>query len=335
VVRHSAVALREKNANNLIGVVTDPGGGHFDWSEHLSAFLALYIQKACEYRLAAKAGGGGRLRLLNPIDGWLTDTGGMDSDQYAPASYKSYKGDPRQAYWFFDRETALAASTFEGDRKPRARQMITFIQDGQSLPVAKQGFAPLRFEPDSDGLSFTLQGTFLTQMPPELIGSGTPLGHAQGPIRFRVITGPAVQTGPHAFRVRFDRSGIGGDIWIQETHPGDDEYRPAVQPGKISIPARLTQGVPQTIYFPAIANQPVGTKTVPLNATSDSGLPVDYYVVSGPAVVEGNHLWLTEIPIGSRYPVRVTVVAYQWGRMVPPLYQSAEPTTKTFYVTRN
>jgi hypothetical protein len=357
VVRSSAITLRTKDERNLVGVVTDPGGGHFDWSEHLARFVALYIRKACEYRLPAKVAGLSGpvpLRSIDPASGWLTDTRGMDSDLYRPAPYHAYKGDPRKAYWFFDKETALAAAAFEGDRKPRQRQMLTFVQDGKQLPVAKLGFAPLTFEPDSpgdtrtfsDGITFTLRGDFLTQIPPELIGSGTPLGHAPGPVRFRVVTGPAVQTGANTFRVRFDRAGMGGEIWIQEYHPGNARYRHAVQPGRIQIPARLTKGTPQVIHFPDIADQAAiikrqtgskqsdGANRVALMATSDSGLPVGYYVVSGPAVVEGNYLRLTKIPLRSKYPVKVTVVAYQWGRIVAPLYQSADPVTKTFYILK-
>ena len=119
VVRQSAIALRSANANNLIGVVTDPGGGHFDWSEHQAQFVALYIRKACLYRLPKNAEGNGPVKL-NKIDtesGWLTDTGGMDTDQFEPVPYNQYKGDPKKAYWFFDEETARAAVAFQGDRK--------------------------------------------------------------------------------------------------------------------------------------------------------------------------------------------------------------------------
>jgi hypothetical protein len=133
VVRRSALALRAANeTDNRLGVVTDPGGGHFDWSEHQARFLALYIRKACRYRLA-------------PAAGWLTDTGGMKHDRFAAAPYRQYQGDPKQAYWFFDEETARAAVAFEGDRQPRKRQMPTFVQDGRPLPVAGKGYAALAF----------------------------------------------------------------------------------------------------------------------------------------------------------------------------------------------
>ena len=39
------------------------------------------------------------------------------------------------------------------------------------------------------------------------------------------------------------------------------------------------------------------------------------------------------IPVRSRYPVKVTVVATQWGRTIAPLYQTAEPVTREFYLT--
>jgi hypothetical protein len=143
-----------------------------------------------------------------------------------------------------------------------------------------------------------------------------------------------VQTGANTFRLQFDRAGMGGAIWIQEEHPGNDHYRRAVQPGQIMIPARLTEGKMQQLQFPTIANQVAGTKTVPLKGASSSGLPVNYYVVSGPAVIVGDKLHLTAIPVKSKYPVKVTVVAYQWGRSVAPLNQSAELVEQTFFIVK-
>jgi hypothetical protein len=141
VVRDSAIALRTANQNNLIGVVTDPGGGHFDWSDRDARFVALYIHKACHYRLPKPTADGSRVKL-NPIDphtGWLTDTGGMDPERYPAAPYDAFHGDPKRAYWFFDEETARAAVAFEGDRKKRAKQMLTFVEDGKLVPVATRG----------------------------------------------------------------------------------------------------------------------------------------------------------------------------------------------------
>ncbi len=163
VVRKTALHLRERSNDNLVGVVVDPGGGHFDWSHHLAQFLALYIRKACKYRLPDKKPKDGpvHLKKISPQFGWLTDTGGMEPDTYQPMPYNQYKGDPQKAYWFFDKKTAMAAHNFEGNRKKRKKQMLTFVQDGKLLPVGKQGFAALKFEPGNDGMTFRLKGGFL------------------------------------------------------------------------------------------------------------------------------------------------------------------------------
>jgi len=332
VVRKTALALRAKSADNLIGVVTDPGGGHFDWTTNMAKFVSLYIRKACEYRLP-KAG----QTSLQPIradSGWLTGTGGMEKDDQLPAPYRYFKGRIADSYWFFDKETAMASVKFEGDRIRRKKQMPTFIQDGKPLNVTRIGYAPLKFAPHADGVTFDVKGGFLSTVPDELIGAGEKLGHAPGPIKFSIINGPAVQTGPTAFRLQFDRWGMGGQIFILESEAGNKEYRYAVQPGMINIPGKLTYGAPQSISFNHIANVKAGTKPFQLNATATSGLPVDYYVKAGPAYIVHGKLYLTSIPVNSKYPVRVTIVAYQWGRTVAPLYQSAEPVERIFYIRR-
>lgn len=334
VVRESATALRTANENNLVAMVVDPGGGHFDWNINQARFLSLYIKKACKYRLPKQLPANGQVKLIaiTKESGWLTDSGGMEPDHFDPAPYNKYKGDRKKAFWFFDEETAKAAVAFSGDRKKRDRQMLTFVQDGQQLPVARLGFAPLKFEPATDGVTFTVEGAFLSEMPKELIGANTPLGHAPGDIKFRVITGPAVQTGANIFKVQFDRAGMNGDIWLQEEHAGNNQYRHAVQPGQLRIPAKLTAGKAQTISFPNLTDQQVGTKSIELQARSDSGLPVNYYVVAGPAFIEANTLRFTTIPTKSKYPVKVTIVANQWGRTIEPLFQSAEPVTQEFFI---
>lgn len=336
VVKESALALRDKNENNLIGVVTVPGEGHFDWSQNDTKFISLYIRKACKYRLpdSYPASGPITLKKIKKENGWLTDSGGMRPDQFSAAPYQKYKGDPKNAYWFFDKETAEAAVAFEGDRKKRKKEMLTFLQDGDQLNVGKLGFAPLKFEPEQDGLTFNVKGDFLSEIPRELIGAGSKLGHATGPIKFKLSDGPAIQTGYNEFKVQFNRGNIGGAIWIIEEHPGDAQYRHAVQPGQIMIPAKLINGKPQQINFPVIVNQKAGIKSLKLNATSDSGLPVNYFVVAGPAVIIGNTLKFTDIPFRSKYPVKVTVVAYQWGRTIEPLYQSSEMITNSFLIKK-
>jgi hypothetical protein len=62
---------------------------------------------------------------------------------------------------------------------------------------------------------------------------------------------------------------------------------------------------------------------------------VYYYVREGPAEVRGDTLVFTPIPPRSKFPVKVTVVAWQWGRSVEPKVQTAAPVEMTFSITRS
>lgn len=349
VVRRSALDLRAKDPEQLISVVVDPGGGHFDWTERQAKFMALYIRKACVARLPragmkkhAKVNRWG-LRPIQATDGWLTDTGGMQPDRFGAAGYNPYQGPKNKAYWFFDRELAQAAVAFEGDRKLRRKQMISFMQDGKALEVTSKGFAALdylklktvRLPGDPNGFAFQLTPGYLSVVPEQLKGAGQPLSHGTGKVTFGKITGPVIQVGENTFKRRLDREAA-GPIWIEAFKAGDSKYRHSVQPAQINLPATLKKGLTQQIDFPVLNNIAYKTRYVPLHGRSDAGLPVNYYVESGPAIVDELHqrLCITAIPARSRFPVKVTVTAYQWGKAVSPYYQTARPVTRTFYIAK-
>jgi len=74
-------------------------------------------------------------------------------------------------------------------------------------------------------------------------------------------------------------------------------------------------------------------KTVKLNATSDAGVPVEYYIKEGPAEIIGRQLFLTKIPPRTKFPVKVIVVAWQYGydneeRKI----KSADPVERSFVI---
>jgi hypothetical protein len=123
-----------------------------------------------------------------------------------------------------------------------------------------------------------------------------------------------------------------GDIWLVASHPGDAKYRGTVEQALMKIPFRLNAGAEQTITFPEIPDQETGTKLLALNATSSAGVPVYYYVREGPAEVDGDVLKFTAIPPRAKFPVKVTVVAWQYG--VPGKIKSAEPVTREFNLAR-
>jgi hypothetical protein len=99
----------------------------------------------------------------------------------------------------------------------------------------------------------------------------------------------------------------------------------------LRFPLTNTVGAPQTIDFPAIADQDAGAGAIKLAARSSAGVPVSYYVREGPAQVDRHGvLTFTEVPPRSRYPLKVTVVAWQWGRSIDPQLQTAAPVERTF-----
>jgi len=53
-------------------------------------------------------------------------------------------------------------------------------------------------------------------------------------------------------------------------------------------------------------------------------LPVEFYVLAGPAIIENGALIFTKIPPKSKLPIEVTVAAWQWGRATEPKIKMAE-----------
>ena len=150
-----------------------------------------------------------------------------------------------------------------------------------------------------------------------------------------------LQTAPGTFVIRFNRVGFNNpkrsnDIWLFLTYPGDGKFKKMVQQAELRIPLANNKGTAQEIDFPKIPDQQTGANMAPieLTAKSTAGIPVFYYVREGPAEVDDSgRLTFTPIPPRSRFPISVTVVAWQWGRSIAPLIQSAKPVEQTFTIT--
>jgi len=114
----------------------------------------------------------------------------------------------------------------------------------------------------------------------------------------------------------------------------DHKYRSAVQQVEIRIPYRNKEGISQRIIFPKLSDVKASVKKISLNGTADSGLPVYYYVKEGPAEIKGDKLVLTKIPPRAKFPVKVTVVAWQYGCSGEPKVQTAKVVEQSFYVIK-
>lgn len=335
-----------------VALLADVGHGHFDYSDELVKFLAMLIRKAGIARLpeVSPVDQAVKLKPVDPAQGWRVERWHFDVPRTAkPTSFAKFSGDANSAFWCFDREMALATVNFNS-HCGQSPQLVGFEQDGSIVPQTDtHQQVNLKFEPQPDGVTFHLAATFLDLVPGgsknpahwTRLPVGSPLGHAAGggPVKISRISGPVEQLSADTFAVRFNRSSIfadrrAGDIWLLASHPGDAKFKSAVQQALLKIPVQLKDGAEQKITFPRIADVKRGTKMVNLNATSDAGLPVYYYVQSGPAEVDGDSLEFTAIPARAKFPVKVTVVAWQYGRSVEPKLQSAEPVEREFFITK-
>jgi hypothetical protein len=204
----------------------------------------------------------------------------------------------------------------------------------------------------SDGVTFQVRGASVNQSPIARLDNGSPLGIATGPILFRANgSGSLKQTGVDTFQVWLDRESVvkGGQPWepfILGYQPGDTQYRSAYRPIQLltAVPVNLISGSTQTITFPALPNV-TGTNlrqitlSGSLAATASSGLPVQYWVASGPYrndETNSNILVPDTIPANAKFPIPVIIGAWQWGQpsSVGTPIQSATPVLQTFWINQ-
>ena len=106
------------------------------------------------------------------------------------------------------------------------------------------------------------------------------------------------------------------DIVFSITHPGDKEYNRLFSKLRLQFRLKIGKDSRNIIEFATLPDIKRGTKYVSLSAVSSCGLPVDFYVESGPAYVDGNRLILTAIPPKAAYPVKVTVIAGNTEKLI-------------------
>lgn len=310
-------------------LLIEGGSGHFECTEKMVRYFADYISAAVRARLPDEPG-----KPLRPVAidrGFLTGMPLPGRDDFAPLPYAEASLVRRSAAWFFDEELARRARESAAINWSAETQLPAFIDaQGNPLPMAYQGITKLTPNcNDPDGITFELKGCLLPRIPAGFVGEGAPLAAAPGSPQVEWVSGPLVALGNGKFRISLDRTWPKGLCCVVLRHPGTDRIRDVVQPAAITLPTN-TAGAAQTLSFATIPDQPAGTATVPLVASSDADMPVRFFVVAGPAVVEGNHLKLLPVPPRAKFPVEIIVTAWQWGRAIAPQVQTAQPVTRTF-----
>ena len=329
---------RREYPNAPLSFLADAGHGHFDISDEVIDYLSLFLKKTVEYRLPEHSSLDAPIQLI-PVEaknGWLADRWRKNEKPTAEAaSYDKYKGDKNHAFWYFDKEMADATEKYYANERGKTEQYIGFEQKGKLItfnPKSHVRMSP-SFQPEADGVTFHLKAVYTDTLRNEYSKE-----HSTHPIRMSRICGPVEVVNDTTFTVRFYRMGLDnpkrtGGICLMASVKQDHKYRSAVQQVEIRIPYRNKEGISQRIIFPKLSDVKASVKKISLNGTADSGLPVYYYVKEGPAEIKGDKLVLTKIPPRAKFPVKVTVVAWQYGRSGEPKVQTAEAVEQSFYIT--
>jgi hypothetical protein len=317
-------------------LLIEPGSAHFTVTERMCRYFANYIRAAVKARLSPD--GSPNLRPVDLNSGYVARLSVPGGTPLSPKPYPECSPEERTLPWYFTKELAQEAFDMANvNWDAKSPDPVFADTQGKPFPFNQAGVADLVFTPEKDGITFALNSTFLDRVPVTALKGRTPLGHPRtngGRPSIEWVCGPFVPLGNNRFKLLPDRTlgandRTAGGIF-RVIHPGDSEYRLSVNPGLLKV-QKNTTGKPQSITFEPIADQPVGTSEVQLRAVSDSGLPVQLYVQAGPAVVQGDKLVLTQVPIGSGPPIPITVVATQFGNAE---FQTAVNVTQVFKLSR-
>lgn len=314
-----------------LSILVEPGTGHFHCTDAMAEYFAHYIAAACRARLSDD--GSPSLKPVSLDRGFLAH---LPLPGYENAPVTPYTGTPPEARakpWFFDEDTARGAQAFAAVdwNAAIAMPMIEAVNNCTVDPFSFNSVTTLSV---TTGSEFSVNPVFLEKIPPQFPGAGTPLTLPDTTPVVEWICGPFAPVGGGRFRIALDRTwktGAASYMAVsQYTAPG---IRQGVQPVAVRL-IENQEGTAQTIAFDPIPDVVAGTKTVPLTARSDQGLPVGFFVVVGPAVVGNGSLELSDLPPRTRFPVEVTVAAWQWGRPSAPKIRTAPVFRRTFKIVR-
>ena len=313
------------------------GGGHCEMPKPLMSLMVKYVREACRRRLPDQppAEGPVTLKKIDIKDGWLVDEH-LERPAAAcnpTAKYDDYKGNRDTAIWYFSEALARECETyFRSNYEKKIPQMLTFIDNSTGQPLKAN--VRITISNLTDDQTFTVKAINARSTESKWYDGFKELGQSTTPTVYSVIMGELEQIGADKFRVVVDRWGGGGcGRTIEADNFGNANCQPAMTNAMLTVEP-VKDGIAQKLEFPKIADVAADAKIVPLGATTDSGLPIGYYVAYGPVVVEGDHLRITQIPPRAAYPIEVKVGAYQWGRYGDKPVRSAGPAMQTFKITK-
>ena len=330
----------------------DGQSGHFDCSEKVASITARFIDNVVKARLPED--GSTNLRTVDMTKGFLADMPAPGHQANPPVAWND---SPEKAMpWFFDKESAEEAQAL-GRVNWKAKSQLPAFADtnGTIMPFIFNGISSIAINAqpkaytnaatgavtnapvvvtDPDGITFHLKGVLLDRIPETFVGAGAgeALEKTPGEPVVEWMNGCIEPLGNGAFRIAVDRNWPNVATYMAVRQPGTSDVRGVVQPAGVSVKEANSEGTTQKITFEPIQNVKVGTESVQLKATSDSGLPVRFFVDAGPAVIQGDKLVLTKIPANAKLPLTVTIGAWQFGRWAEPKIKKADIVKQSFQI---
>lgn len=312
---------RQKHPSWPMTLLVEGGSGHFDCTEAMALYFADYIRAVARARLPDEPD--------KPLRA-ISIAAGVEAGLPLPNA-ESTESKTGMKPWYPDAALARDARKLAAINWNAASQLPAFLDAaGRPVPMRYQGITkPVPMITGEDGITFDIRGGLLPEIPAGFVGAGESLSMAPGTPAVEWICGSVAPSGEGRFRIALDRTWPNGPVCVALRHRGTSEIREVVQPGYLQL-APYREGTPQKIHFEPIEDQSADIGTIPLVAKADSGMKVRFFVVAGPAKVEGDALKLTPVPPRTRFPVEITVTAWQWGRGIEPRVQTAEPVTQSF-----
>lgn len=319
--------------------MVEPGTGHFAWSKKNAAFFAAFLKTCADLQLGAK----GELKRIPYHQGWILP---LEPPPFKKEQLISAGADQDERIigsWFPTRELAEMAVDFHSGLTGKQDQFIRWENRHWVDAGARFFFMGLQFD---EGTSvFHTNPVYSDKVPGQYDGkgpkwhhAGEAVGNSGVPIRVVPIAGPIEEVGEGKLRIRYSTlfpQGERNRYTFMALSPGNDEFRHTEQVGMAPRGYKgLRKGKPQGITFPALpATLPANADPLLLGATSDSGLPVQYYVAYGPAVIENNTLVLKDVPARAKMPIELKIVATQPGSGKNPVIQQAAKVEQVLQIT--
>ena len=159
------LVLRKHFPELAITLFSDPGSGHFGFSDETCEFLGWYVAKAWRERRNPKKRN--KFKPTNASSGWHMDFWrNGEPEKFEPGPVGECKGAEgkygEELNWVFDKEHADMQRKVQNRFGKKKVQLLGYKMNGELLPDKRDHLQiHIPFEPDRDGLSVSIEPTFL------------------------------------------------------------------------------------------------------------------------------------------------------------------------------